>query len=503
MDRRFWSVAAVVAMVALMPFAAVAQGVTLNIAVDTDAPTLDPQMHAERVANDMCFQIYDPLFRTDNAGNHIPALALSAKVINDTTVELILRQGVTFQNGEPFDAEVVKWNFERVNNPDNKSPQLGWFNWVQSTEVINKYTVRLHLTEPYPLWQSFLERMMIVPMKYTMEKGAAYLADHPIGTGPYKFVSWRRGSELVLEANPTHYRTAPKVSKVVFKVLTDASTRIAALLSGDVDLVTFVDPENMATLKQTKDIFVAQYPIVRFSWVCLADALNPASPLHDKRVRQAMNYAVDKESIINDVIGGLGNQTVVLNSMLWGCDPKVLPYPYDLTKAKQLMKEAGYANGFDITLNMTPVNQVKGEEVYQAVQAMMAKINIRMKIQKWSGVGYMDLVTTGKANPMYILNWGTQALDGDPILYPFFYSKGSYGNFWSSPETDRLIMQEHTSMDPKVRSAAMSKAQQIIREEAPWIFMFGFHQVDACRSSFIYNPRADGILEVYNIGINK
>jgi len=481
-----------------------AEASKIRICMATDTPTLDPHMHAEKVGVQLNMALFDPLFYLDRELKIIPMLATDHKVIDDTTVEVYLRKGVSFHNGEKFNAEIVKFNIERIQNPETKSPVRGKATWIKSVDIVDEFTVRFRLNAPYPIWQYQLTSLCMVPKQYLSEKGAEYFADHAVGTGPYKFVSWTRGSEIVLTANEEYYKGAPAIKELVWKVIPDASVQIASLISGDVDLVQFVNPENVPALEADPNIKVANKAELRFGWICLADALKPDSPLSDRRVRQAMNYAVDKKAIINDIIYGLGTQVTSLNTMHWGYDPSVDPYPHDLEKAKALMKEAGYPDGFKTILNMTPVNQVKGEEVHQAVQAMWAKIGVKARIQKWSGTGYMELVTSGKANPIYILNWGSFGIpDGDVILYPFFHSKGTYGNFWNSSETDRLIDIQHTSMDPKVRKEAMSKAQQIIREEAPWVFMFAYRSIDAWNKKFDFKARSDGRIYAYDIGLAK
>jgi peptide/nickel transport system substrate-binding protein len=339
----------------------------------------------------------------------------------------------------------------------------------------------------------------MMPPKYAKEKGIQHFSQNPVGTGPYKFVKWTRGQEIVLEANTEYWKGAPAIKTLVFKIIPDYSTRVAALLSGAIDLLGHVTPEDVPTIEANKGLKVQSTPILRFQWTYLSDAMTKGAPLADKRVRQAVNYAVNTPRIIRDILGGYGTPTVALNPLHFGYNPNVKPYPYDPTKAKALLKDAGYANGFEMTIHFATVNMMKGDEMYQAVQSDLAAVGIKAKLQKWSGVGYMDMVKSGRAKPAYGLNWGSTGLfDGDAVLFPFFRS-GQFYTFWSTPEVDTLIDQQRTEMNVEKRKALMWKIQEIVREEAPWLFQYAFHAIYAHNTKFKFTPRTDEFIYVYEI----
>jgi peptide/nickel transport system substrate-binding protein len=476
----------------------------LTIAFDTDTPTMDPHAHAERAGVIVNWHFYDSLLLRQDDMTIVPGLAKSYKLLDNTTLQLDLRDGVTFHNGEPFNAECVKFSFDRVLDPKNKSPQISNVNWVESVEIVDEFTVKLHFKEPYPLWREKLQNFAMVPPKFIQEKGLQYFAEHAVGTGPYRFVKWTRGSELRMTANEAYYRGAPDIEDVVIKVIPDPSTQVAALLAGSVDYLRYVSPEEIPMLKARKDITVATVPILRFGWICLADALVPGSPMSDKRVRQALNYAVNLPEIMENIVGGLATRCVVFNPMQFGHDGTVEPYPYDPAKAKALLKEAGYGDGFSMTIHYTTANAIKVDEVLQAIQAQLGEVGVNVKLQKWSAVGYMQLVVTGKVHPAYYLNWGSYGVfDGDAILYPFFRSGQTYGNFWNNPELDKLLDQQRTEMDSKKRKEIMGKCQHIVREEAPWIFMYAFKMVKAMNARIDYQPRSDEIFYAYDASLKE
>jgi len=500
----FWSiaVAAIALMFATAPAMAAPEG-KIVVAFDTDTPTMDPHGHAERAGVIINWHLFDSLFFRQKDMKVVPGLIKGYSVVDDVTVDLDLRDDVKFHNGEPFTAASVKFSMERVLDPASKSPRITAINWLESAEIAGDYKVRLHFKQPYPLWMEEMQNFAMVPPKYIQEKGQEYFAEHPVGTGPYKFVKWSRGQEIVLEANPEYFKGAPRIKTVVFKIIPDSSTQIAALLSGAVDVVRNVTPEDRAVIDAKKNLKTVSVPILRFQWFYLADALNPDSPLSDKRVRQAINYAANVPRIINDIVGGLGTQTVCLNPMHFGFNPDLKPYPYDPEKARALLKEAGYDASQELTLNYAIVNMIKGDEVVQALQSDLAQVGIKIRLQKWSGVGYMDLVKSGRAAPIFGLNWGSFGVfDGDAILYPFFHSTQQYG-FFHTDELDKLIMAQHTMMDAEKRKAIMGKIQEIIREEAPWIFMYAFHSIKAFNTKLDFQPRSDETFYAYEIGFKR
>jgi len=468
------------------------------IGLDTDTPTLDPHGHQERVGHVVGWHLFDSLFYRQADTTDVPALAVSYKVVDPVTVDLKLRQGVKFHNGEPFNAHSVKFSLERILDPKTKSPRTTAVAWLKSVEVKGEYDARLHLKAPSPTWLIELTNISMMPPKYANEKGIAHVAQNPVGTGPYKFVKWTRGQEMVLEANPAYFKGEPKIKTLIFKVIPEYSTRVAALLSGAIDLIGHVAPEDVPVIEANKSLKVQAVPILRFQWTYLSDAMTQGSPLADKRVRQAINYAVNTPRIIKDILGGYGTPTVCLNQLHFGYNPAVKPYPYDPAKAKALLKEAGHPDGFEMTVHYATVNMMKGDEMYQAIQSDLAAVGIKIKLQKWSGVGYMDMVKSGRAKPAFGLNWGSGGLfDGDQI-FPFFRSGGIY-TFWSTPEVDKLIDQQRTEMDAEKRKALMFKIQEIVREEAPWLFQYSFHALWGYNTKFKFAPRKDEFVYVYEI----
>ena len=327
MRKPIWILAIAIGVMAFAFPAMAAPTGKINVAFDTDTPTMDPHMHAERAGVIVNWHIFDSLFFRQSDMTVVPGLVESYETLEPTTLQLKLKQGIKFHNGEPFNAECVKFSIDRVLDPQSKSPRITAINWIESVEIVDDYTVKLLLKNPYPLWQQELQNFAMVPVKYVQEKGKEYFGEHPVGTGPYKFVKWTRGQEIVLTANDDYFKGAPRIKDVVFKIIPDASTQLAALMSGAVDVLRNISPEDIPMFQARKNISVYTVPILRFNWMYLSDSMTAGSPLADKRVRQALNYAINMPEIIENIVGGLGTQCLCLNPMHFGFDPTVKTVP--------------------------------------------------------------------------------------------------------------------------------------------------------------------------------
>ena len=324
------------------------------IAQGADPTTLDPHMHAENFTFAVVHNVFDHLVRRfvkDGQLAHEPGLATAWTAVNPTTWEFKLRRGVKFHNGEDFNADAVKFSIERVLNPEQKARWRWAFADIERVEVVDPHTVRIITKSPFPTLVTNLAFCMpIVPPKYVREKGDAFVATNPVGTGPFKLVRWRKDDELVLEANEGYWRGAPKIKNLVFKPIPDESTRVAALTTGQVDVSRGVPPSLVKQIAENPRTRVARVPSALNIHIVL-DTLKDG-PLKDKRVRQAINYGVDKEGIIKNVLEGNGGAVGgPLTPVMFGFASDVKPYPYDPERAKKLLAEAGFAQGISLTLN--------------------------------------------------------------------------------------------------------------------------------------------------------
>jgi peptide/nickel transport system substrate-binding protein len=439
---------------------------------------LDPHMHEELYAHNVENNIFDFLMHPVIKGGkleHEPALATSWEAVNDTTWVFHLRKGVKFHNGEDFNAEAVKYSIERVLNPEQKARKKAYLAYIDRVEVQDPYTVRISTKGPSgTLIVSLGYALAILPPKYLKEKGDAYFLTHPVGTGPYKFVRWVKDEEIVLEANENYWAGPPNIKTVVFKPIPEDSARVAALLSGEVDIITGVPSHLRGMIDKSKRTHVeaASSPL---SVHVHMDTLKEG-PIQDKRVRQAINYGVDKETLIKYVHDGNGEALgSPLTPLHFGYDSSVKPYPYDPMKAKALLKDAGYASGLTVTLNSPSGRYPKDKEVAEAIAGQLAKVGITVKVQPHEWASYMKMMFSPEgAGPLYMVGWAGN-LDADQILYGTLHC-GAVFSRWCNKEFDRYLDHGRATLDQKERERLYSAAAQLVHEEAPWLFLY--HGVD-------------------------
>jgi peptide/nickel transport system substrate-binding protein len=407
--------------------------------------------------------------------------------VNPTTWEFKIRKGVKFHNGEEVDAEAVKFSFERIVNPDLKVRQGPNFTRLDRVEAIDKHTVRIITKKPWPILENQLaSEGSIVPPKYFREKDAAFLAKNPVGSGPYKFVTWAKDEAITLEANASWWGGAPKVKTLVFRPIPEHATRVAALQAGEVDIVTNVPPHLVKQIESDPKLYVSRAPSVRVIYVSISThkydkehrVLGPVDwPTKDKRVRQAINHAVNADEIIANVLEGNGIRTAtVLTSKHFGFDPKLQPYQHDVAKAKQLLTEAGYPNGIDIVLNSPDGRYLKDKEVAEALAGQLTKAGIRTTVKTFEWGTYLNQMQyVHGGGPMSLFGWANTTWDADGTLTPIFRSGRVFSNYFNEPY-DRLLGEAATTVGPKARQALYTKALQILMDDAPAIPLY--QQVD-------------------------
>ncbi|MEO0692215.1 MAG: ABC transporter substrate-binding protein, partial [Pseudomonadota bacterium] len=324
---------------AVLPMAAFAEEIV--IVIGSEPTTLDP--HAaddggEKAVND---NVFETLMVRDTEGNLGLGLAAAEPTqVDPTTWEFTLKPGMTFHNGEPLDAAAVAFSVERMIDPELNSEQLSYFSTMSGAEVIDDVTVHIKTSGPDPILPARMYYFMIVPPEASAAEG---FAEAPVGSGPYKFVSWDRGNEIVLEANADYRGGAPEVSQVTYRFIEEPGTRLSTLLAGEVDLVTNLLPEFMGQVPQAASMRGLEHPMVLLN----ADGGITA----DARVRQALNYAIDKEALASALFEGQAQVEAgqLLGPTYFGFNDAISAYPYDPDQAMALLEEAGAAGG-DITL---------------------------------------------------------------------------------------------------------------------------------------------------------
>jgi peptide/nickel transport system substrate-binding protein len=450
---------------------------TMSVAAYNKFATLDPFQTSARQMIQVAYLMWDPLvLREPNSGKIIPHVATSWKKIDERTWEFKIRNDVTFHNGNKLTAEAVRFSvMDRVLNSKPKSPRISNFKWVKDVEVIDDTTFRIHSKDPYPLVLEQLNTLFLMDPKSTKENTFEHVQGNPIGSGPYKFVSWAKGSKVTMVRNENYWmKGVPAIKNVVIKIVPEVSTRLAELFSGGVDLSLNLLNDQVPSFKVQPNYEVLNFSILRIDFWQF-DSMGRASdtPLKDVRVRRAIAHAIDRKKIVTKLVQQEGYEVNGSTSPYhYGHDASIKGYEYDPKKAKALLVEAGYKDGMKINLWQYASHQ---KLFNQAAMQMLSKVGITLNLKDYIGNSQQmgKLRRKGKLTGISNLNWGSyNVFDSDMILHPFF-DLGSQNNYAGDKELSGWLNNARSSTDPALRKDLYKKAQQRIHNQAYWMPTFG------------------------------
>lgn len=450
---------------------------TLTIAFGAIPTTADPAFDTGAWAMDAFDTVFDTLVIFKD-GKLQASVAESWKTLSDTQWEFKLRKDIKFQNGEPMNAQAAKYSIERILLPANKSNWMSQLGPITKVEAVDDYTLRITTSVPVATLPQNLLVAYLVPPKYAEEVGLAKFAKAPVGSGPFKFDSMDPLTYFTVTAWPESWRWGgkkPGLDKVTWKKLPEDSTRVSALQAGEVDIGDNISPEQAEKLKGTKLQIISQ-PIAQTLVINLRSTWD--TPIKSKLVRQALNYGVDKQSIIKSILLGNATQSQgqIIGPDAFGFNPNLKPYPYDPQKAKDLLKEAGYPDGFEITFNGTQGRYPKDKEVAEVVVAQLAQIGVKAKLEFVENAVFSTMTANGTAAPLHIYGWQYMpAMDiSQPI--PFLLCNTPRKNH-CDPELDKAVAEMGIAMDPAVREKKAWTVAEILRENPPVIFLWPYQNI--------------------------
>jgi peptide/nickel transport system substrate-binding protein len=462
----------------------------LTIAQDVEPLTLDPHGDTGTLANNVFRHMFDPLIRRDDKLQLEGAVAESWKNLDPLTWEFKLRKGIKFHDGSELTASDVKFSFDRGIDPQLNVRARSYLAVIAKTEVVDLSTVRVITKEPDVLLPIRMTTYAyVLPEKAFNATGPEGFASRPIGSGPFKFVEWAKDQQIVLDANKEYWGGAPKVDRLVFKSIPEASTRMAALKTGQADAVNKVPIQEIEALKADDSYRVATIRSNRVAFVGM-DTFHP--PFDNVKLRQAVNHAVDVDAILKNVLGGYGVRVVLAPDMYFGASPEVKPYPYDPEKAKALLAEAGFPNGLDTQIEAPRAGMTPNDsELAQAIAGQLAKVGIRANIQSQDFGAYVQRWLAKEVRGMYLFSFGGPWLDVDAVLGAHFDSTRR-APYYNKPELDAMIAEARTSFDQNARSALYQRITQFIKDDAPWLFLFAADDIYAVNKRVKnWEPRAD------------
>jgi len=481
---------------------------TLVIGIQADPTGLDPEAVLNNTSGFVMATIYDSLVRYKTGSVDVePALAQSWDVTPDgLTYTFHLRKGVKFQDGSPFNAQTYVKGLNRLldkNDPDSiykTGPVEGYidttYEQVASYRAVDDDTVEFKLKTAYAPFITNLAMVWngVVSPAAAHQYGKDY-RNHPVGTGPFIFKEWRPGDQIVLDANPNYWGGKPKLDRIVFKEYPDPQAGLLALKRGDVQILGDLSSQAIPALKGDPNVVLMTQPGLAVSGIGMP---TDTKPFDDKRVRQALNYAIDRDAIDKALYQGYAEpMTSPLPSSQWGFDKSLKGYSYDPEKAKALLKEAGYPNGFKVeflSYNSARGYNPAGAELAVAVQGYLKKIGVETEIQKMEIGAFLAQIRSGKYGGIFTVGWTGDNGDPDNFLYELFGSaKIPVTNTprYKSPEADKIMLEAQKEPDHDKRVALYAQAQKIILDDAPWIFVNSVLQVRAVRKEvkgYVLNP---------------
>jgi peptide/nickel transport system substrate-binding protein len=451
--------------------------------------------------NNMLEHIYDRLLDRDaKTFKPKPMLATEWKIVNDTTWEFKLRKGVKFHNGEPFTAASVKATIDYALDPATKSHYAANAYWglVKEVQVVDDHTVRFVTKQPWPTLvdSAASTNSLIMPAKALKELGPAKLAEKPIGTGPFKFVEWRRDERLVLERNPDYWLGPADASRVTFRFIPEFSARMAALLSGEIDVMKDVPPHAVEAVERSGRAKLRTTVSSRINYLALVN-LKPG-PMQDVRVRRAMNHAVDVDELIKQVLKGRATR------MCGPLSPANVDYApvdcfkHDPARAQALFKEAGVdPKTLSLTLDTPSGRYPLDKDVSLAIAAQLQRLGIKTNVVVNEWGTHLDKIKNRNIGDMFFLGWGP-ALYGQMTVQPLFLADQTYSSYGNNKVIEDKIARAVTLPDPKARAEAYAELQRLVQAEAPWVFLWQQHDLYGVAQTVEWTPRADEKVWMYD-----
>ena len=486
--RSFVSTAVLVVLLVVLGLGAPVAGQpagTLVVGLVAEPVNLDPAQVTDLNSTRVGRRIVETLVTfPDESTQIVPGLAESWTISKDgLKYSFKLRRGIAFHDGTSFDADAVKFSIERqivAEHPLNKLGKYPFANYffgnVKAVEVVDPQTVEFILKEPRA---SFLAVLTASPASIVSPTAVKKLgADYPlspVGTGPFKFVSWDRGQRVVLEKNASYWKHPVKVDRVVYRPIVEDQARLTELLTGALDLIVGVPPDFVAQLENNAKVTLLKQ-VGAHVWYLGIN--NQKKPFDDKRVRQALNYAVNKDAIVRDVLKGTGSLSrgpVLPNT--WGADPALRAYPYDPERAKKLLAEAGYPSGFSATLWVPESGSGMQSPVAMStvIQSNLKAVGVTVTLQTMEWGAYLAKLRT-KEQDLFALSWMAGNEDPDMVMYPLLHSSqwtpnGPNRALYKNDKYDELLHQARLTTDQKKRAELYREAQRILIDDARWVFV--------------------------------
>jgi peptide/nickel transport system substrate-binding protein len=503
------------ALVFALPFIAQpAQAADISIALGGDVTSIDPHFHNLTPNNNIGHHIFDTLVGKDSRGRLIPGLAESWRAIDDTTWEFKLRNGVKFHDGSDFTAADVAFSLDRVPTvPNSPSPFTTYTKQITEKIIVDPLTIRLKTAKPYPLMATDMATVLIVSSRAA--KGATTddfnSGKAAIGTGPFKFVRWLKGDRIELVRNDAYWGPKAPWAKVTFRIITSDPTRVASLLAGEVRAIENVPTADLAKVSRNPDLSLYRVVSLRVMYVHLDTARDKSpfvtdkagkplekNPLKDVRVRRALSKAINRQALVDRVMEGAARVTgQLMPEGTFGYSPALEPERYDPEGAKKLLAEAGYPDGFGITIHGPNNRYVNDEQIAQSIAQMLTRVGVATKVDTMPSSVFFSRGSKLEFS-MMLVGWGTATAEASSPLKALLatYSKekgmgSSNRGRYSNPKVDALLGQALATVDDPKREKLLQQATEVAMKDVGIITLYHQENLWATRKDIVYTPRAD------------
>ncbi len=462
----------------------------LTVALGAPVTSLDPAVPTSTLAETVKRSMYEGLVDLDASGGLRPGLATRWTVSPDGTVwTFFLRPRVTFQDGTRFDASAVKASLDRLVDPSQKLPYHYLFDMIDSVDVVDSLTVRIKTKTPYGAMLPHLaSEAALIISPAALRRYGKDIATHPVGTGAYSFSSQIPGQSITVKRFEHYWAGRPYLSSVTFTAVSEDATRVAQLETNQAQVIVNVPPSEIQRLRGRPGVTVAVREGNRVAHI----GINvQKDPLTDRRLRQALNFAVDRGGLVEGLLRGLGTPAdSFVAPITWGYAAQPI-YRYDPARAKQLLAAAGYPNGFHTTIWTPQGRYPQDKETAVAVQGQLAQIGVQAQVQVIEWARYLDLLRKPldqNTVHLYLLAWESGTGEIGFVADLVFRSsewppKGWNTMFYKNPQVDALVAKGDETVDQATRKQVYADVQRLVVNDAPWLFLFTYRQVLGLRSN--------------------
>jgi peptide/nickel transport system substrate-binding protein len=448
-----------------------ASNLTGTLKVDTISEIESPHpFFANQLAGmSVRLNLFDSLVDRDFDGKIVPALAESWTIVDDRTIDFKIRKGVLFHNGKEMTVDDVKASMDHLLDPSIKSPTTSIVASFKEMQVVDAQTVRLILQKmDARAFDLLANNFAVLPAQQIKDGGVDGIAKMAIGTGPFKFVEWVKDDHLTLEANPNYwdgsYKGKPAVKTVILRPVTDPATRLADLRSGAADLVMDVPSDQVAALR-SGGFNIVEKDTVQQDYIYFDTTKD--LPIKSKQVRQALNYAVDKDTILQTLLGGFGRPLAgPLSPLTLGYNPEVKPYPYDPAKARSLLASAGFPSGFSMDMDITSSHSIP---VAEAIVAQLGDVGVNVRLNVLETAVYNDRWVKKQLSPLYYNRWNTFS---DPALLDLLAGCKGFLSAYCNKDAQQFLDAGGATLDQTKRETAYEQAVAILNEDPHAIYLF-------------------------------